>query len=581
MESMEAKILLKSLLKRIKQVDEDSFELNGLLTDDELTALKFALSMLESCTTSVTLVQPTPNTTTLGPTVQSCEPEIKPKVTEGDVPNFNDKTAEQKSDITLVKLDKTVLSLPQPANDERLCLDFGTAMSKVTLVKDRSNKRDLEEIHVLRLGVPGDQEEISETMLISSVFIDPDGKIWFGKKAQDWSKYHSGIQRLDNIKRYLSEEGFNEPVSALFNPTDIKITYGDMVMAYLMYLTWAVNQCLEEFDAPRNLSRRFAMPCLDTSKSRDTEMLLSRMLGEAQILADTFNKTFEDGIHLSEFIEAKRLVRQDKIEYPFINNGITEPLGVAGSIISWDGNVNSLLMVVDIGAGTSDFSVYRMAYNPSTGKSKALEVENSTIGITEAGNHLDKLLKQLILKKAGITSTSENFRNISGDLELSLRDYKERLFEDGEVHVKLFNDALIQIDLDEFMSLPQVTQFADSLVSCRDKILNRIDSSFITGAPNKALAVALTGGGASLPMVKALAKGTIRVQGKELKLVQTKAFPDWLAEEYPELEEDYPRIAVSLGGARKRIIDNGGVASLTAGGESGRRTLEGFYTKGH
>ena len=81
-------------------------------------------------------------------------------------------------------------------------------------------------------------------------------------------------------------------------------------------------------------------------------------------------------------------------------------------------------------------------------------------------------------------------------------------------------------------------------------------------------------------MVKALAEGEIEVHGKKLKLVQTKEFPTWLEEEYPDLETDYPRIAVSLGGARKRIIDSGGVARITAGGNSSSPTLGGYYTKG-
>ncbi len=572
MENIEAKILLKNLLKRIRQVDEDSYELNGTLTDDEVIALKLALSMLDG-NVAAPAPAPAPNAPTVQPTVETVplkpvpeftpEPEINTPIVESAVESVKVEPVQVKRKI---ELDLSALTLPTPAEDERLCLDFGTAMSKVTLVRDRSPERDFEDIQVLRLGVPGDQEEVSETMLISSVFIDPEGKLWFGKRAQDLSVHHEGMQRLDNIKRYLSEEGFNEPVSSLFNPTDIEISYGDMVMAYLMYLTWAVNQSLEEFDAPRNLNRRFAMPCLDKSKSRDAQQSLSSMLGEAQVLADTFYRTLHEGIPLSEFMEAKKLVREEKRDYSFIKDAITEPLGVAGSIMSWEGNVNSLVMVVDVGAGTSDFSMYRMAFNRETGKSTALEVENSTMGITEAGNWLDNLLKSLILKKAEITSEHPHFRNFMGDLELGLREYKEQLFETGEVFAKLFNGEFIEIQLEEFLALPQVQNFSDSLVNCRDEILNRIDSSFIKGAPNGALGLALTGGGASLPMVKALAKGTIRVHGKELKLVQTQEFPRWLNEDFPELEEDYPRIAVSLGGARKRIISHGGVASITAGG---------------
>jgi hypothetical protein len=216
MEIMEAKILLKSLLKRVKQVDEDSFELKGLLTDDELTALKLALSALDNSVSPSTPVHPTPTKPIKEPVLaapQELAPTQNPEVTDNDKPIVEKNIAEQAPVSRLIELDTSVLSLTEPASDERLCLDFGTAMSKVTLVKDKSLERDFEEIHVLHLGVPGDQEEVSETMLISSVFIDPDGKVWFGKKALDWSKFYAGLQRLDNIKRYLSEEGFNEPVS--------------------------------------------------------------------------------------------------------------------------------------------------------------------------------------------------------------------------------------------------------------------------------------------------------------------------------------------------------------------------------
>jgi len=137
-----------------------------------------------------------------------------------------------------INLDQSVLSIPKPPKNIRLCLDFGTAMSKATLVQDDAES---EEIHVLPLGVPGDQEEISEVMLISSVYIDNVGKLWFGKQAIDRSMLEGGDgtrQRLDNIKRRLSEEGLDERVGSSFNPTDVLITQGDMVLAYLMYLTW-------------------------------------------------------------------------------------------------------------------------------------------------------------------------------------------------------------------------------------------------------------------------------------------------------------------------------------------------------
>lgn len=579
MEAIEAKILIKNLLKRIRQTGDDTYELVGALTDDELEALNLALASLSGSSPST---QPTkgekPPKTPLKPVPEFvAEPEAE---TGAEIPTTAEAEELERREI---EIDTSALDLPPPPTDRRLCLDFGTAMSKVTLVRDQTVDRGYEDIEVLELGAPGDQEEISKTMLVSSVFIDGEGILWFGQMAVKRSQLEdqsSGRQRLDNIKRYLSEEGLESQVSEKFNPTGLNITYGDMVLAYLMFLTWAVNHCVEESGEPRNLKRRFAMPCFEGSKARDAARILSNMIGEAQVLADTFFSNLQDGIPLQEFLDAVNKVREKKRVFSFVEEDITEPLGVAGAIMSWEEPVNSLIMVVDVGAGTSDFSLYRMHYDVESGKSNALEVENSSEGVTEAGNYLDMLLKGLILREAGVDSGHQHWINIQGNLALDLRGYKERLFTDGEVNVRLFNDQIVNITRDQFLALPQVAKFGDSLRECRDRILNRVNSSFVRGAPHGALGLALTGGGASLPMVKELAQGSVSIDGTELKLVQTKEFPQWLAEEFPDLEDDYPRVAVSLGGARKRIIARGGVAKITAGDVKGAPELDGYYTRG-
>lgn len=578
MDKVEAKILLKNLLKRIRPVGEDEYELSGSLTDDELAALKLALAAINGNATPPTSTPPaSPGVATAQPLKPLPEYEPKP-ISE---PNAVEPPREPRP-APLFELDTSVLALPEPPQDRRLCFDFGTAMSKVTFVRDENEDRDYEDIEVLKLGVPGDQEEVSFTMLVSSVFIDSEGLLWFGQMAVERSRLEEGRKRLDNIKHYLSVEGdgLSSIVTDIFNPTETEITYGDMVLAYLMYLTWAVNHCLEETNEPRNLPRRFAMPCFRGAKSTETAQRLGEMLGDAQVLADTFFSTLKQGVPLRTFMGAVEELRGTERTYTFLKEAITEPLGVAGSIISWQKPVNSLVMVVDVGAGTSDFSLYRLRYDEKDDTSIALEVDNSTEGITEAGNYLDTLLRGLILKNAGVTSEHKDWVNILGNLELDLRDYKERLFQDGEISVPLFSGELVSVSLDEFLSLEQVVNFGLSLKDCRDEILNRINPSWIEGAPHGALGLALTGGGASLPMVKALAEGQIRVQGKDLKLVQAKGFPNWLEDDFPDLEDDYPRIAVSLGGARKRIIDSGGVARITAGGNSASPTLGGYYTKG-
>ncbi|NEV62347.1 hypothetical protein [Thiorhodococcus minor] len=597
MELVEAKILIKNLLKRVRAQEDGSKQLTGVLTDDELEALQFALTLLDGPAPSSSVM---PTSTGVTPAVTEPSPPkpmapitefVPPEPKSDDVPpppRESAKPAKSVEPKRTIELDLSALTAPKPPANVRLCLDFGTAMSKVTLVEDGEDP-DLDEevIEVLSLGKPGDQEEVSETMLISSVYIDNDGVLWFGKAAVDRSMIEGqdgSRQRLDNIKRRLSEDGWDEDVGERYNPTGIRVTHGDMVLAYLMYLTWTVNGCLEELGYPWNLPRRFAMPCLSGEKGRETVHRLSRAVGEAQVLADTFYRTLKDGIPLEEFVAAVRLLREKPREYPFVAEDITEPLGVAGSLMSWQAPVDMLIMVVDVGAGTSDLSLFRIHFNPNTGKNVALEVEDASRGIQVAGNHLDRMLIELLVKKSGVTSEEPMWLNVRSALELQIRDLKESLFNDGSVFVPLLNGTEVIIELDEFMQLDPVRRFGRDLRATMVEILESIDESWVkwvTAHPNRRLVVALTGGGSELPMVKELAEGFIQVDGLSIPLVRALAFPNWLRDLDEGLEADYPRIAVSLGGARRRLIQRGPTARITAGDVTQAPTLGGYYSKGN
>ena len=362
-------------------------------------------------------------------------------------------------------INTSIFKLPPSGTNMRVCLDFGTAMSKATLVTEYD---DDEEIEVLKLGISADQEEISEELLISSVFIDDDARLWFGKDAVDMSLLQTGEnirQRVDNIKRYLSEDGLTELVSSMLNPTDISLTYEHIVVAYLSYFTWAVNVACEGLGYQRNIDRRFALPCFDKVRHLSVSKKLKGILGKAQVLADTFSDQFREGIDLYDFLIALEEIDNENFRYEFIKEDISEPLGVAGSLISWTGYINSLTMVIDIGAGTSDFSLYRLKYDQKTNQSAIFEVKNSSRGITEGGNYLDKILQALILSKWNLTAMHSDYKKIVGAMNLKLREWKESLFNDHSVYIILDNDNLridvepFEITLNEFVHLTQVKIF--------------------------------------------------------------------------------------------------------------------------
>lgn len=556
MEENKAGILISNLLERIVTGSDGSMSLPGVLTTNELRALKAAILKLT------------------GEEVGSPPPKVNPDT--GAEP-----AAKQPIPVASRQINSSILTMPQ-VGGMRLCLDFGTAMSKATLVIDGEE----EQICVLELGKPGDQEQVSTVMLISSVYIDNAGLVWFGKSAVDRSLVEGGDgsrQRLDNIKRRLSEDGFDDIVrTPSLAPQGVEVTYGQMILAYLMFFTWAANRALEAAGYKRNIQRRFAMPCFPSTKSRDVSHGLRRMLGEAQILADTFADSINAGIPVKEFTDAVKALKAAKFDYPFMIEDLTEPLGVAGSLLSWQSRVNMLVMVIDVGAGTSDLSLYRILVDPDRGQNAAQEVSQSARGITEAGNFLDRILIEFILSKAGVTSGADGAVAARGKLELNIRDYKETLFNENYVFVALPNELDVEIELHEFLELDAVKGFGQSLRRAMTEILETVDPSFvewILSNPSRYLTVALTGGGAGLPMVRELAVGSISVRGQKVPLQAALPFPAWLKTEYSELEDDFARIAVSLGGARKNLIQRGAGASITAGMTS-QPKLGGFYQKG-
>src|SRR5664280_1901082 len=151
------------------------------------------------------------------------------------------------SEITATALDLASLSrLALPENDLRVCLDFGTAMSKAW-----ATGTAIENTFPLILGRPADGIDV--LAVPSSIFITNSGHMFFGAAAerQHESEIHLGRQRFDNIKRLLSETepglDLDEvPIEAGIDPTNSGLTKGDMIVLYLAWLTDMAMKALEE-----------------------------------------------------------------------------------------------------------------------------------------------------------------------------------------------------------------------------------------------------------------------------------------------------------------------------------------------
>jgi molecular chaperone HscA len=136
------------------------------------------------------------------------------------------------------KLNLTAFARPPiPEDTLRLCLDFGTAMSKSWACMSSS-------VATLPL-VLGKQADGQAVLAVpSSIFITKAGTIFFGNAAerQHEAEIHTGRHRFDNIKRLLSEVAPDLNISEIpltdgIDPTGSGLTKGDILVLYLAWLT--------------------------------------------------------------------------------------------------------------------------------------------------------------------------------------------------------------------------------------------------------------------------------------------------------------------------------------------------------
>lgn len=577
MDNKTAAILLSSLLERV-----DREQTIGIVSSLERQALHRAVRALDDGSERAASPIPPPPSVTGVPAVgaaptQTLAPEVVLKLVQ---PPADPPKPPSPPPLPTVALVLDSVKRVNPSDPTVLmCLDFGTAMSKAFASVFPDGYLDLE------LGAAAGR---SGYTLPSSVFIADDGKTYFGFEAIDYSQdlVDSGRERLDSIKGWLSlrREGNLDGEACLLqpglNPTAYKLTQGDLIRIYLAYLTDMAEIALGEHEVDnaavgRYAKRRFARPCWpDAAQAKWADKLMRSMLAEAQILADTFSGRWAGGIDIAEL---KAAVEQIKVlgkrpDY-LIDDGIPEPVAVAAGAIADSENLRDAFMVVDVGAGTTDFGLFvstRMSNNEDE-PPRVFQIPASIQGLMQAGDKVDGMLRTFIARKESVDATDNSGRMILADLGRRIRGLKEVLFKTGQLEYALADGTVGHVTRDEFLSDETVKRFGLAIDAGFKKSLDAVDETWLRWLAMEGvrLHVVLTGGSSALPMMKALGQGTIDVKGFRILRESVDPKPVWMEAVSDELSTVYPQLAVAIGGAAESMPE-----TLTAppvfGGAGGR-----------
>jgi hypothetical protein len=547
MEPSFAKVLLNSLVQRVEQDATGKLRINGIITTHEYEALQAAL---EALTRSAGSVQASSTQTSDPcPVVRLVTHEARPA--QGTTALSD--SGEARTPIAALVKDPARLGDPEPT--ATLCIDFGTAKSKAyaTTVDDGGVVREIP----LALGSAGGE---SGYPLTSAVWIDESGAMFFGMEAvnRHIDRRDGTRRRIESLKQELSQgsrESLRSSLSPAENPTPVRLTRGDVLTAYLAFLTDAAESALVNAGLSRLVRRRYAIPAWDDAKVKEVVPVMQDLLARAQVIADSARGRWNNGFSAAELRSLIDELDGDPVFRPvsLVGDPVLEPIAAGNSRLRRDKQWKGLALVVDVGAGTSDFAVFVGQENPDEDAFQFFPLANARGAIRQAGDTVDDLLIQHILRKEGVAPQDAAADRLTAGLRKQIRALKETLFEEHEVRYELTDDRIGVAYRDEFLAEPGVASFKNRIIGYADELVERLSRDEIAKYSVAGIQVVLTGGGANLPFLNDLTNRETLPHGISIRWRPTDLIPQNVKGR--DIEDDYLQLAVAIGGAQPVLPD--------------------------
>jgi hypothetical protein len=571
-------VLIRNLLERL---DADAESMNprfaSIVTSDERRALHSMYNALAS------------------DAKQSEEP-ITPEEPADDVPEPEGAAKEITPKLVHTTPSLNLSSLKANAqSDTVVCFDFGTAKSKAFAGTVDDEEDPDPRMYELALGQADNDPDGAIYTVHSSVWISDDGLMFAGAEAlrQSAGALTNGLprRRLDSIKQELSLSNAERDLASRLldreiDPTAAELTYEDALCFYLAYLTDITGLELQNrHGLSRYTRRRFSLPAWQPSQRNWAAKTLDQCLKRAQILADTFSGKWRDGISVGDFKAAAEGSRQyvSRLSQLFddtvANGGLLEPLAAGSGRVWADRSARNLMLVLDVGAGTTDFSLFWIVQSPNGQFRRAFSVFPSSGAIRMAGDLVDDILVKFILEQThGYPDETTRKRIESGIRLAGVRHTKEQLFNRGQVEIPLVTDQLVKVSREEFEAYAPMQRFAAELRGAIQAFLTRVDPSWEKATESPLMV--LTGGSARLPFISGFAEYSWSIGQKTFSFSKARALPEIIANTFDlDFQREYPQLAVAIGGVLP-VINQKTELQTWAGGAPPPGQLERYAVTG-
>jgi molecular chaperone DnaK (HSP70) len=445
------------------------------------------------------------------------------------------------------------------------CIDFGTALSKVAMVKRKPRSRLTDsDIVPLPIGAREGVAVRNPLLLPSLVFVTDDGRLLFGDEAQPHADRAEWTEREAFVspKQYLSTDEFrvlDERLDPSIDPSR-EFSPRGLLTLFLAHLLVQAGQAAARAGVPWPVPLRIARPAWEKKRAAIGEETLRSLVLHALAIVDALGSKLAavGGLPRGEALSALSKAMNDRsLRDPFAfpkvfelnregSASVLEATAVAAGSIRETGR--RVVAVADIGGGTSDFGAFMTGLS---NRDVLGEIKGSSYILREAGDHLDMLLTRHIMDKAGIDPHAPAGRGAARRLRSRQRANKEALFRDGVLRVQLGDDVQT-VTVAAFLADPRVQSFVDKLRKAfHGALAAAVECARRHPQPQNGGAtpveILLTGGGHGLPMVRLLASDP------SVEWAYLDAAPELPEQMSDDMKAVRRQLAVAIGGAVKDL----------------------------
>ncbi|MGE0595944.1 MAG: Hsp70 family protein [Hyphomonadaceae bacterium] len=431
-------------------------------------------------------------------------------------------------------------------NRARICIDFGTALSKASVCVDPLLPLEVG-VRPLPIGTVSGAEH---PLLTPSILLVDRGRMYFGPTAFEHARMGGGDPLL-SFKTVLGarniEEALNSKLRQTIDPTGT-FRQRDALVLYLAHLDQLIREAIKlPLNLPPsvvNAKRRYTSPAWKPGDGSDRAF--EAIFNEAAAVSQKLGRLLlgEDGISIAQCKDALDKAAAAPLDSR-LETGVFEPHAAAAASLAFSTEPTRFVVVFDVGAGTTDIAAFE--FDERTDPPSLGEIKEARQCSGLAGDEIDRILIEMFWRKRGANRSRDDEMTALRTTKLLARELKQQLFATGRCSLKNGMFATT-VTIEELAEEPKFREYQTALGRTLAASLQVVTArAEAAGAPF--IDVVLAGGGSNLPFLPELTR--IAGAGRKVNLRIAPLSPDsaLYAGVDPALGGAFPQIAMSVGGA--------------------------------